>query len=141
MIDGARKAGLRRFLSAALSLALIVASVLGVRSHAGHNEHHHRTASTIDVLIAHPAKLAAELVPDLTTEQVSAADVEHGDTTRHDHGTCNDMVCHGGFAVLAAISTLVHFELQPMRWLWSDQSGGRASSLTLDRPPKALVFA
>ena len=129
-----RRAGLRRFLAAALSLVLIVASVIGVRSHAGHNEHHLSGGSSIDFPLAHAAGGLAE-------DQVLVADAELGGAAGHDHSTCTDMVCHGGFAILAVASGVASFDRQAVCWLWSDQTACRASTLTLDRPPKALVLA
>lgn len=132
MMGHKQRAVLRRFLAAGLSLVLIVASVIGMQSHAGHNEHHHPGAPAADIRIAHVAELAADQAP--------TADGEYGSTTGDNHGTCNDMVCHGGFAVLTVASDVAPFR-QAMCCLWADQTGRHTATLSLDRPPKALVRA
>ena len=119
----------RRLLAVALSLVLMITSFMSMHAHAGHGIDHHAVAKTDRHVTV--AALASD--PFVSTDTG-----DHG-TGGHDHGTCADMVCHGGIAVVAPVCVMVMPLRSSAAWTWISQSVGDACMSSLERPPRVLV--
>jgi hypothetical protein len=114
-------------------LALLLASVIGVHSHAFTHSHqatgHAQHAHAGDSNAALPAPVSHQHSHD------------HGSPgSGHDHSTCLDLVCHGGIAILAGDTSVAafareSFRLEAARILYSTAPG------CLDRPPRPSFHA
>src|SRR5262245_37093185 len=102
MLATRRHGWITRLAAATLSLALVVASVVGAAAHGGacahHAPHYHHSHAGDDA--DHDASHSG------SQAHVKSGPVSHADSgtgeSHVQHQTCMDFVCHGGIAVLAA---------------------------------------
>lgn len=141
-----RKTWLARLLATVAALALIVACIVGTYSHyshaAGHAHHHApQTAHAVHAEGHGPAGHAHHTGEHRQLTGVHhAGEHEHAPPGTGEASDCSDLICHGGFAVLAAAPAIPHplgstLVIPPVAALHSTKPSG------LDRPPKASVRA
>ena len=132
-----RHHALQRLIAATVSLALVLASVIGAHGHAIEHSHdsthgHHHTGSIEQVLQVAQAVQTA-------SNGLSAVDGDHQVDTRHTG--CTDFICHGGLAVLASGCPALTFELRDENLPWTSQVTSQQGVFSLERPPKFHVLA
>jgi len=136
-----RQTYIARLSAVALSLALMVASIVGGAAHArehGHHSHHHHGAAPVSAHVGHGTPHAP--VGGSHLDFQSVADDEP-DSAPHRAG-CLDFVCHGGAAVLGAANPWIVAPWPAAAiFPWQTRALIFVSPARLDRPPKSLVSA
>jgi hypothetical protein len=137
MARALRQLRMSRMIAAALSLAVLVASVVGAAAHArehGRHGHHHGAGS-----ISTDADRGALYAPVAEyIELLVIGDDEPQPITQH--AGCLDFICHGGVAVPTTPWNVGSWP-QAAVFPWGGRSLVSVSPARLDRPPKSRVSA
>lgn len=139
MASALRQPRIARLIAAALSFAVVFASIVGAAAHAGehghhrhhHHDHHHGTG-TISPDADHAAHHAPVAGSHIDFQSIADDEPQHAG--------CLDFTCHGGVAVLGATTPWdVGFWPEAAIFPWRTQALDAVSPARLDRPPKSLV--
>lgn len=140
MPTGRRQSGLTRLITVAMSLVVILASVIGMASHATERTHHQASGTSVELgLGSHNNLVDRHNAP---SKRLGTSVAEgHQSSPAADHADCLDLICHGGWTITVVDGLLSGMVYSTVTFGWLDQmvTGGPATSL--DRPPKALVHA
>lgn len=130
---------LQRLFAVAVSMALMLASVIGAHGHAfAHSPgsgHGHRHSGLVEQVSQ--VEQTFQIAPDILT----AVDADHQNTNDKSHSGCTDFICHGGLAILASGLVALTFAQRVENLPWTSQVACRRGVFSLDRPPKIFVLA
>jgi hypothetical protein len=124
------KAWPERSIATVAALALIVACIVGAYGHATGHAHHQMPHAAH----ALSGEVSVAVEPPHVDGEHEGADIGHA------HADCYDFMCHGGHAILAGPTVILH-PLRSTLFIPPTASPSSTQPNCLERPPKSPVLA
>ena len=124
-----------RLIAAAMSLVLVLGSVIGLAAHTSSQGHHLQIQSVA------AAAFDSEQAPLGGQSAWQAADVEEHGKNDHSHAQCGDLICHGGMTMLTAAIEVMALHGSRAEYFFCQAMFHDSQIYSFERPPNAAVLA